>query len=445
MLFEVQQVNGNKFNLTSPKIIHESDKTNSSIENLVSVSPRFIEEDASQMFYHKFEYKMDFEPTDLLYDQRCEMKREHFKAGEGICFEPGKFEKSGTIYIGLKPFLDLNQTGNPESTRKKREAISNNLEATYQFGITSAACFSWDHTVNDWTTNKCRLTNLTGSATCLCEHGLEVISGMSFNLFPNTIHFATVFSKFDIKGQGLVIGVLLGLYLLFTLIAMWAHYMDRKAMFQWGVFPLVDNYAYDNYFYLITVHTGLRKSAGTTSNVNFTLSGESDDSGIRKLSDGIKKGFPTGSVYHFVMACPDSLGDLQCLRIWHDSSGSGSNTTCFYFICDEWLDPEFGMDKMIEASNIEDLEKLKNLFFSNTKEHITDDHMWVSLFIRPEKSNFSRVERAICCLTFLLLSMITSAMFYKDVPGIDRKQAKADFEMGFIRISFEQVLYHNFE
>ncbi|KAH9502342.1 hypothetical protein Btru_073502, partial [Bulinus truncatus] len=287
-----------------------------------------------------------------------------------------------------------------------------------------------------------KLTNLTGTAACSCEHGLEVVSGMSFNLFPNTIHFATVFSKFDIKGQGLVIGVLLGLYLLFTLISLWAHYMDRKAMFQWGVFPLVDNYAYDNYFYLITVHTGLRKSAGTTSNVNFTLSGESVDSGIRKLSDGVKKGFPAGSVCHFVMASSASLGELQCIKIWHDSSGLGSNSSCFYFICDEWLAPEYGIVKMVEASNIEDLEKLKNLFFSNTKDHITDDHMWVSLFIRPEKSNFSRVERAVCCLAFLLLSMITSAMFYKDVPGVDRKQAKADFEMGFIRISFEQ-LYHS--
>uniref|UniRef100_A0A2C9KRF7 PLAT domain-containing protein n=1 Tax=Biomphalaria glabrata TaxID=6526 RepID=A0A2C9KRF7_BIOGL len=112
---------------------------------------------------------------------------------------------------------------------------------------------------------------------------------MSFNFLPNTIHFATVFSKFDIKGQGLVLGVLISLYLLFTCIALWAHYMDRKAMFQWGVFPLSDNYAYDDYFYLITVHTGLRKSAGTTSNVSFDLSGEHGDSGLRRLSDGVKK------------------------------------------------------------------------------------------------------------------------------------------------------------
>ena len=40
------------------------------------------------------------------------------------------------------------------------------------------------------------------------------------------------------------------------------------------------------YHYLITVHTGVGKESGTTSNVSFVLSGESADSGVRKLTDG---------------------------------------------------------------------------------------------------------------------------------------------------------------
>ena len=35
------------------------------------------------------------------------------------------------------------------------------------------------------------------------------------------------------------------------------------------------------------------------------------------------QGFATGSTIHLVMACPASLGPLQCLRIWHDNSGQG--------------------------------------------------------------------------------------------------------------------------
>jgi polycystin 1L2 len=45
----------------------------------------------------------------------------------------------------------------------------------------------------------------------------------------------------------------------------------------------------DAYFYLMSVHTGMRKGAGTLSNVNFVVSGDEADTGIRSLSDGIRK------------------------------------------------------------------------------------------------------------------------------------------------------------
>ena len=57
---------------------------------------------------------------------------------------------------------------------------------------------------------------------------------------------------------------------------------------QWGVFPLADNYAEDNYFYLLTVHTGLRKNGGTRSKINFNISGDNSETGVRELSDGVR-------------------------------------------------------------------------------------------------------------------------------------------------------------
>ena len=59
-------------------------------------------------------------------------------------------------------------------------------------------------------------------------------------------------------------------------------------LFQWSMRFLCDCDKEDRYFYLIYVHTGLRPGAGTVSNVNFVLGGESGDSGIRLLSDGIE-------------------------------------------------------------------------------------------------------------------------------------------------------------
>ena len=58
---------------------------------------------------------------------------------------------------------------------------------------------------------------------------------------------------------------------------------------QWGVFPLMDNYAVDDYYYLLTVHTGLRKGAGTKSKVSFCMAGSLEETGVRVLSDGVRE------------------------------------------------------------------------------------------------------------------------------------------------------------
>lgn len=49
---------------------------------------------------------------------------------------------------------------------------------------------------------------------------------------------------------------------------------------------MVDNLPIDTYHYLITVHTGVGKESGTKSNISFVISGETADSGVRKLTDG---------------------------------------------------------------------------------------------------------------------------------------------------------------
>ena len=60
-------------------------------------------------------------------------------------------------------------------------------------------------------------------------------------------------------------------------------------LLQWGVTPLADNFPEDSYFYVIKVFTGMRAGAGTRSRVCFVIGGEEVDTGIRVLSDGVRK------------------------------------------------------------------------------------------------------------------------------------------------------------
>ncbi|GFR82709.1 polycystic kidney disease protein 1-like 2 [Elysia marginata] len=157
------------------------------------------------------------------------------------------------------------------------------------------------------------------------------------------------------------------------------------------------------------------------------------------------------------MAVPSSLGDLETLRIWHDMSGRGRNACWFldrvdvvelrsgyawHFLCGEWLTPEDNStDKILQACSPEDLETLRSAFFTKVKERATDDHIWVSVFIRPERSRFSRVERVWTCLCFLVLAMLTSAMFYQGAADVDRKQAQPGLTLGPFGFSYQQLYF----
>lgn len=60
-------------------------------------------------------------------------------------------------------------------------------------------------------------------------------------------------------------------------------------MLQWGAIPLEDNLPSDKYHYQLAVYTGIRKNAGTDSQVRFILSGDEADTGVRRLYDGKRK------------------------------------------------------------------------------------------------------------------------------------------------------------
>lgn len=58
---------------------------------------------------------------------------------------------------------------------------------------------------------------------------------------------------------------------------------------QWGITPLTDNFAEDNYFYVLKVVTGMRPGAGTKSKVCLVVTGDEMDTGVRELNDGVRK------------------------------------------------------------------------------------------------------------------------------------------------------------
>ena len=66
------------------------------------------------------------------------------------------------------------------------------------------------------------------------------------------------------------------------------------------------------------------------------------------------------------------------------------------FLCDRWLavEEDDGMvDRILPVAGIEDLIAFKHLFTSSARKKMANDHLWLSVFSRPTRSNFTRVQR----------------------------------------------------
>ena len=52
------------------------------------------------------------------------------------------------------------------------------------------------------------------------------------------------------------------------------------------------------------------------------------------------------------------------------------------------------------------------LFWAKAKQNLFDGHLWFSLFQRPAKSIFTRVQRLTCCLSLIFCAMCASIAWY---------------------------------
>ena len=113
-----------------------------------------------------------------------------------------------------------------------------------------------------------------------------------------------------------------------------------------------------------------------------------------------------------------------------------------HFICDNWLAVEKGdgmIDRIIPVASIEELKSFTHLFTQSMKKKLSDDHLWFSVFSRPVRSNFSRLQRWSCCISLLFCTMIANAMFYRQDTQATRNQAGALMKIGPLEFTLTQL------
>lgn len=147
------------------------------------------------------------------------------------------------------------------------------------------------------------------------------------------------------------------------------------------------------------------------------------------LKDPRRPKFGRGEIDQFLLTVPQTLGSVKEIHVWHNNAGKSPAWYLFrvlirdlqteskwWFVCDQWLAVEEGdgaVDRRLKQATKEELTKFNILFVNATRKNLLDGHLWLSVFTRPPKSTFTRVQRLSCCLSLILKTMLANLMFYQ--------------------------------
>ena len=173
------------------------------------------------------------------------------------------------------------------------------------------------------------------------------------------------------------------------------------------------------------------------------------------LKDPKRPKFGRGDIDQFLLTVPQSLGSIKEIHIWHNNSGKSPAWYLFrvlirdlqtdakwWFVCDRWLaveEDDGAVDRRLRLATKEELTKFNILFVNATRKNLLDGHLWLSVFTRPPKSTFTRVQRLSCCLSLMLSTMLANLMFYQ-VGADDNSTASQSIHIGPFIFSVKQIM-----
>ncbi|XP_054445386.1 polycystin-1 isoform X1 [Pteronotus mesoamericanus] len=180
--------------------------------------------------------------------------------------------------------------------------------------------------------------------------------------------------------------------------------------------------------YEILVKTGWGRGSGTTAHVGIMLYGADSRSGHRHL-DGDRV-FHRNSLDIFQIATPHSLGSVWKIRVWHDNKGLSpawflqhvivrdlQTARSTFFLVNDWLSVETEangglVEKEVLAASDAALRRFQRLLVAELQRGFFDKHIWLSIWDRPPRSRFTRVQRATCCVLLICLFLGANAVWY---------------------------------
>uniref|UniRef100_A0A3Q2C8H1 Polycystin 1, transient receptor potential channel interacting n=1 Tax=Cyprinodon variegatus TaxID=28743 RepID=A0A3Q2C8H1_CYPVA len=214
------------------------------------------------------------------------------------------------------------------------------------------------------------------------------------------------------------------------------HKLDQLDLRQAGVVPLCGQNGC--FKYEIQVKTGWSRGAGTTAHVGISLYGRESRSGHRHLDS--KGAFTRNALNIFHIATDTSLGSVWKIRVWHDNKGLSpawmpqyvlvkdlQTESSYYFPVEEWLSVDNErtggrVEIEVEAAEEAVLLRFPRLLRAELQRALCESHLWLSLWERPPRSPFTRLQRATCCAVLLQLILLANTLWYSII--VDTRYSK---------------------
>jgi hypothetical protein len=178
-----------------------------------------------------------------------------------------------------------------------------NFTSNYELRVYTSGCYYLDSN-NNYQSDGLLVGSLTNhyETECFSKH-LTTFAG-GFIVLPSPINWSYVFANAGFLRNKTVYLTVIIISLLFIILMIFARFKDKKDFEKLKIFPLIDNDKSDKYFYKILLFTGQRMNAGTKSRVYFILSGDQDETQIRKLENPHRIIFERGGIDAFILSVP---------------------------------------------------------------------------------------------------------------------------------------------
>ncbi|CAH1247231.1 PKD1L3 [Branchiostoma lanceolatum] len=302
----------------------------------------------------------------------------------------------------------------------------------YQIQWARLSCVYWSETQEDWSTDGCAISKQSTIASTICHCNHLTAFGSDFATPPNTFDFGELnFS--DLVDNVAVVAAIIAAFCLYfstTAVVTIAERRGKRMLHHAVKLDKLQN----GYLYRLLIWTGAAKHAGTESTVSFKLFGAAANSDVRVV-DITEKVFTQNSQVTLTFSTAEQLGNVELLQLMHDNSGEGGRASwnvdraavqdltsgkLFYFFCGEWLAADRGDGQVVKTFPVateQDLRSFGFLFPASLRSNLAEEHLFLSVAIMPEDSAFTRSERLGCCLSLLLISMVSSAMWLREEIG----------------------------